>query len=259
MTGLAGRRILITRPRAQADELAVPLIARGAQPILFPTIEIRPVDDLAPLDHALSKLSSYAWIVFTSANGVEVFFDRLTSQRVTLPERVRIAVVGPGTSRAVRARGAPVDFVPSEFLGERLGQELGDVAGRRVLLARARRAREALAAELARRGAQVDDLAVYDTLPMAPDPKGLAELERGVDAVTFTSASTAENFVALLGDRAGPLLEGSLVACIGPVTADAARRLGLPVHVQPAEHTIPGLVAALENHLTASLAPGSPR
>ena len=259
MTGLSGRRVLITRPRAQADELAAALLARGAKPIHFPTIEIHPVEDLAPLGHALDQLSSYAWIVFTSANGVEVFFDQLAIRRLALPEPVRIAAVGPGTSRAVQARGAAVDFIPSEFLGERLGQELGDVAGRRVLLARARRAREALASELARRGALVDDLPIYDTLPTAPDRDGLGELERGVDAVTFTSSSTAENFVALLGDRARRLLQGSLVACIGPVTADAARALGLPVHVQPAEHTIPGLVAALEEHLTVPLAPGSPR
>jgi uroporphyrinogen III methyltransferase/synthase len=116
-----------------------------------------------------------------------------------------------------------------------------------------------LATELTRRGAVVEDLAVYDTLPVAPDPGGLSELERGVDAVTFTSASTVENFVALLGDRAVSLLDGALVACIGPVTADAARALGLPVHVQPAEHTIPGLVAALEEQLVAPLGPETSR
>ncbi len=254
MTSLAGRRVLVTRPRVQADALSTALAARGARPILFPTIEIRPAVDLAPLDRALAALDAFAWIAFSSAAGVDVFFDRLAARGATIPAGVRIAAVGTGTARAVVARGARVDFVPSEFLGEQLGRELGDVAGRRILLPRAAMAREELVVELARRGAVVEDITVYQTLPVAPDPDGLAELERGVDAATFTSGSTVQNYFALLGERAGQLLNGALVACIGPVTADAARSLGLTVHVQPKEHTIPGLVAALEKQLTVPIA-----
>ena len=125
------------------------------------------------------------------------------------------------------------------------------MTGQRVLLPRAALAREALPVELAQRGAVVEDITVYQTLPVAPDPDGLAELERGVDVATFTSASTVQNYFALLGERAGRLLDGALVACIGPVTADSARAHGLTVHVQPETHTIPGLVAALEDHLAA--------
>ena len=243
MSGIAGRRILVTRPREQGAALEAALEALGARPIRFPTIEIRPAHDLSPLDCAIARLDDYDWLAFTSANAVAVFFDRLADRPV--PSPLRIAAVGPGTARALTARRAHVDFVPSEFLGERLGQELGDVSGRRVLFPRAAGAREALARELTRRGAVVDDVVVYETLPAAPDPHGLVELERGVDAATFTSASTVDNFFALLDARAPRLLAEAVIACIGPVTADAARARGLTVHVQPAEHTVPGLVAAL--------------
>jgi uroporphyrinogen III methyltransferase/synthase len=245
VSGLDGRRVLVTRPRAPGEALEIGLAARGAQPIAFPTIEIRPAPDLAQLDRALASLDRYAWIAFTSASSVAVFFDRLARRETTVPAGVRIAAVGPGTARAVAAHGAQVDFVPSEFLGERLGQELVDVGGRRVLFPRAARAREDLAQELTRRGAAVEDVVVYETLPAAPDPRGLAELERGVDAATFTSASTVDNFFLLLDRRAAPLLAEVVIACIGPVTADAARARGLTVHVEPAEHTVAGLVAAL--------------
>lgn len=250
MTGLADRSVLVTRPRAPDDALCAALTAAGARPVPFPTIAIRPVEDFTRLDRALDELDRYAWIAFSSAVGVGVFFDRLEARRAVLPGGARIAAVGPATARAVadRGGGATAQFVPSEFVGERLGIELDDVAGSRVLLPRAARAREELARELTRRGALVDDVVVYHTLPATPDPEGLAALERGVDAATFTSASTVENFCALLGDRAPALLGRAVIACIGPVTAQAARRCGLAVHVEPAEHTMPGLVAALERH-----------
>lgn len=222
------------------------LAVLGALPIPFPTIEIRPAEDLAPLDRALAALDDYGWITFTSANGVEVFFDRLAALGRRIPPTVRIAAVGPGTARSVKDRGARVDFIPSEYLGERLGQELEGVAGRKILFPRAGGASDALVRELTRRGAAVDDVVVYETLPAAPDPRGLAELERGVDAATFTSASTVENFFLLLNGRAEQLLARAAIACIGPVTGAAARARGLTVEVEPADHTVPGLVAALE-------------
>jgi uroporphyrinogen III methyltransferase / synthase len=242
---LDGRRVLVTRPRGAPDALDAALEAAGARPIPFPTIEIRPAADLAPLDLALAALDRFAWIAFTSANGVEVFFDRLAARGAALPSSARIAAVGPGTARAVAARGARAEFVPSAFLGERLGQELGDVAGRQVLFPRAAQASDALTRTLTQRGAVVEDIVVYDTLPAALDANGLAELERGVDAATFTSASTVDNFFLLLNGRALALLAGAVVACIGPVTSAAARARGLTVDVEPAEHTVRGLVAAL--------------
>jgi uroporphyrinogen-III synthase len=243
---LAGRRVLVTRPRDQAAALAGALAARGARAVLFPTIEVRPVADLSSLDRAIDALSTYAWITFPSPNAVDVVFDRLLARSVTLPSRTRIAAVGPGTAQALEARGARVDFIPTEFLGEQLGRELTPVHGQRVLLPRAARGRDELASELARRGARVDEVVVYDTLPASVDPRDLRELERGVDVATFTSPSTVENFFALLGARAVAVLGSAYVACIGPVTASAARAMGLTVHLEPAEHSIPGLVAALD-------------
>lgn len=243
---LAGRRVLVTRPRDQAEALARALAARGARAVLFPTIEVRPVADLSRLDRAIDTLSTYDWITFPSPNAVDVVLDRLLARRVPLPPRLRIAAVGPGTAQALEARGARVDFIPSEFLGLQLGRELTPVHGQRVLLPRAARGREELAIELARRGASVDAVVVYDTLPASVDPRDLVELERGVDVATFTSPSTVENFFALLGARAVTVLGGASVACIGPVTASAARAFGLTVHLEPAEHSIPGLVAALD-------------
>jgi uroporphyrinogen III methyltransferase/synthase len=249
MTALAGRRVLVTRPREQAGTLTAALARRGARPILLPTIEIRPVDDLTPLDRALDGLEAFDWIAFTSANGVAVLFDRLSGRDARLPSAVRVAAVGSGTAHTLAARGVHVDFVPTEFTGAQLGRELEDVFGRRVLVPRAARGREELVIELRARGALVQDIPVYQTLPAAPDPDGLRELWRGVDIATFTSASTVENFFSLLGERAARLLDDALIACIGPIAAEAARSHGLSVHVQPDEHTIPGLVAALEQAL----------
>jgi uroporphyrinogen III methyltransferase/synthase len=251
---LAGRRVLVTRPGPQAGALVDALRAEGAVTILLPTIAIRPAGDLRPLDAAIARLADYAWLAFTSANGVDVFWDRLRALGTAVPAGVRIAAVGTATARALAERGATVDFVPDEFVGARLGATLPDVEGRRVLLARASLARVELADALAARGALVDDVAVYDTIPEAPDPEGLAAVERGVDAATFTSASTVRNFATLLGLRARPLLDGVAVACIGPVTADEARSLGFTVHVEPEEHTIPALVRALSDHFDWQLA-----
>lgn len=255
MSPLAGRRVLVTRPRDQAGDLIDALARRGALPILLPTIEIRPVADLAPLDRAIEELERFDWLAFTSANAVAVFYDRLAARRAALPPRIRVAAVGSGTARVLGVRGVAVNFVPSRFTGAQLGRELEPVSGRRVLVPRAARGREDLAAELRRRGARVDDVAVYDTLPAAPDPDGLRELSRGVDVATFTSGSTVENYFALLGERAARLLDDALVACIGPVTSDVARSLGLRVDLQPEEHTIPGLVEALEHVVGAGALP----
>lgn len=255
MKPLAGRRVLVTRARAQAVALVEALRARGATPVILPTIAIRPVDDLRGLDTAMARLADYAWVAFTSANGVAVFWDRLRLTGSFVPAGVRIAAVGTGTARALTERGVAVDFIPDEFVGARLGETLPVAAGGRVLLARAAGAREELSDALAARGTLVDDIPVYETVPVAPNPEGLAALERGVDAATFTSASTVRNFVALLGQRARSLLDGVVVAVIGPVTSNEARRLGLTVQVEPAEHTIPGLVRALADHFARLTAP----
>lgn len=240
---LTGKRILVTRPRAQSADLCDRLAALGAEPIVFPTIEIAPLENATQLDHALNQLSDYHWIIFTSVNGVAAFWGRLTAMAKdsgALAE-MRVAAIGPATAQALERHGIQPRFIPDEYIAEAIVEGLGDVRGERILLPRADIAREALAAELERLGARVDEIAAYRTLPAAPDPRGWAELQRGVDAITFTSSSTARNFVALAGRETS----AAIIACIGPITAATARDLGLTVNVVATEYTIPGLVQAL--------------
>jgi uroporphyrinogen-III synthase len=240
---LAGRRVVVTRPRAQAAGLADKLAAAGAQPILFPTIEIALAEDAAPLQAALRRLDEYDWLVFTSANGVAAVRARLGG---ALPAALRVAAVGPATARALEKIGAAAAFIPDEYIGDSLATGLEVVAGQRVLLPQGELTDGSLARSLRLRGAIVDEVVAYRTLPAAPDPDGLAELRRGVDALTFTSGSAARNFVTLVGlDAAAPR---ATVAVIGPATAAAAREAGLVVAVVAEEHTLEGLVGALQDY-----------
>jgi uroporphyrinogen-III synthase len=243
---LSGKRILVTRPRAQAADLCHKLAALGAEPIQFPTIEIAPLDDCAALDQAIAQLADYQWIIFTSINGVSAFWQRLevTGKLSNALGGIRVAAIGPATARALEKRGIVAEFIPDEYVAEAIVAGIGNVRGQRILLPRADIAREALAVELERRGARVQEIAAYRTLPAVPDPQGLAELRRGVDVITFTSSSTARNFVALVGRKT----LGAAVACIGPVTAQTVRELGLPVNVMATEYTMDGLVAALAQY-----------
>jgi uroporphyrinogen-III synthase len=270
MSALSGKRILVTRARTQASELANKLAALGAEPILFPTLEIAPMEDYSALDRAIAELSNYHWIIFTSVNGVAAFWKRL--ERSNLPRtrptsNLKIAAIGPATARALEARGVRAEFIPDEYMAERILDGLGDVRGQRILLPRAEIAREALAVELKQRSALVHEIAAYRTLPAAPDPQGLLELRQGVDAVTFTSSSTVRNFVTLLSGgamyidaanyrRMGtdgvpmPSLGRAAIACIGPITAQTAREVGLPVDIVAKAYTMDGLVAALNDYFS---------
>jgi uroporphyrinogen-III synthase len=245
---LSGKRILVTRPRAQAGSLCDRLAGLGAQPILFPTIQITPLDDYGEVDRAVAALADYDWIIFTSVNGVAAFWGRLERSGVRdLPGRLKAAAIGPATARALAQRGRRADYVPQEYVAEAIANGLADVAGKRILLPRADLARDALAAQLSRRGADVHVIAVYRTLPATPDARGLAELRRGVDAITFTSSSTVRNFAALVAwdDLPSPK---PAIACIGPITAQAAREAGWPVDVVTREYTTDGLVDALADY-----------
>ncbi len=292
LSSLSGKRIIVTRARAQAAALADKLAAAGATPILFPTIEIAPLADYTALDEAIRSLAQYQWVIFTSVNGVAAFWDRLdllesvlkrspTASLSEAPFRARlgtpcefilseaegralsefgdtflglkdltglnVAAIGPATAQALTKRGVNATFIPEEYVAEAIVAGIGEVRGQKILLPRAEIAREALAVELTQRGAGVDEIAAYRTLPAAPDPNGLAELERGVDAVTFTSSSTVRNFVALT-KHSVLCTQHSVLACIGPITAQTARELGLAVDVVAAEYTMDGLVVALMNY-----------
>ncbi|GAB4523679.1 MAG: hypothetical protein Fur0018_06670 [Anaerolineales bacterium] len=240
------RSTLITRPRKDAAPLAELLRAAGYQPVLFPTIDIRPVEDNPAWQRALAKWDCYDWVVFTSANTVEAL------PRSPLGGGAggggKIAVIGTKTAAALRARGLEPDVVPDEHTAEALLPLLGDLRGRWVLFPSADIARETLPAGVLAAGGVVHQVTVYRTLPAAPDPDGLQALRQGVAWLTFTSPSTVENFVVLVW-QAGldPLdLPGApRVACIGPVTADAARQHGFRVDATAEPHTIEGLVAAI--------------
>ncbi|MCL5275132.1 MAG: uroporphyrinogen-III synthase [Chloroflexi bacterium] len=244
--GLQGRRVIVTRAKAQAGSLCDLLASLGAHPILFPTIEIAPLDDPAPLDRAINALDLYDWVIFTSVNGVIAFMQRLKALGRN-PAHLSAAAIGPATAQALMEAGIAPRFVPSAYVAEAIAAEIGDVRGKRILLPRAELAREALAVELARRGALVDEIASYRTLLAEADPQAMQELQRGVDAILFTSSSTVRNFVELAGRDVG----NAAVACIGPITAQTARDLGLRVDVVADEYTTGGLVQALAGYFQA--------
>ncbi|HLK12719.1 MAG TPA: uroporphyrinogen-III C-methyltransferase [Candidatus Binatia bacterium] len=254
---LFGRRVVVTRARAQAGDLARLLEEQGAETIVFPTILIAPPPDPGPLARAVAAAGSYDWIVFTSANGVRAVLGELAARGgdVRALAGVRLAAIGPETAAELGRHLLRAAVVAAEYRAEGLLAALGgDLAGRRVLLPRAAGARPVLPETLAARGAHVDEVIAYRAVPPpGADVAGMrAALAAGtVDALTFTSSSTVRNFVALVGRDALAPAAGRrppVVACIGPVTAATARGLGLAVAVEPQTYTVPALAAALAEY-----------
>lgn len=241
-------KVLITRPRSQAGPFADALRRAGFEPVFLPVIEVRPVDDPSELQKALESLATYDWIVFTSVNAVEITFDHMEYWKA-LKRRPKIAAIGRKTAEALRARGAEPDFVPDEYVAEAILPGLGDVRGKRILLPGAEIGRDALPVAIVAAGGSAHEISIYRTLPTEPDAAGLAALRAGVDVVTFTSPSTVENFVSLT-ERCGldPLhLPGRpQVACIGPVTEQAARAGGFTRLIVARDHTTEGIIEALK-------------
>ncbi len=247
MNKLTGKRILVTRPKAQAAALIDRLTALGAEPVIFPTIEISALKDTSLIDQAINQLSAYQWVIFTSVNGVSAFWQRLTAlgKGSNAFAGIQVAAIGPATAQALMEKGVQPSFVPDEYVAEALLPGLGEVRGQRVLLPCAEIARKALVEALQNHGALPEEIAIYHTLPSQPDSQALAELEKGIDIATFTSSSTVQNFFALLDGRAFELLKGVVIACIGPITAETAQTLGLAVDIVPKDYTVDGLVEAL--------------
>jgi uroporphyrinogen III methyltransferase/synthase len=217
----------------------------------YPTIEIRPVEDPAPFDAALRAVGRFAWIVFTSTNGVDAFWERLlaSGQDSRALAGVKICAIGPSTAAALASRGITADWMPPEFITHSVldGFKAFDVKGAPILLARADIAPPLLADGLRGQGAEVTEVTAYRTVPSSESrARLLAALEgRKVDIVTLTSSSTVRNLIDGVAGRLD-LLDGLTVASIGPVTSETARSLGLNVHVEATAHTIPGLVDALQ-------------
>lgn len=248
---LTGVRVVITRPEGQSEALAQRLRRLGAIPVRFPVIAIAAPEVDGALDRALAHMVDYDWIIFTSVNGVAHVWDRLAACAGTAGDSLRgipgfhgrVAAIGPATAAALDQRGVTVHLMPSEFRAEAILAAIGDVAGQYVLLPRADIARADLAHGLRERGAFVIEAAAYRTVPATPPAAAFEALCRGVDIVTFTSASTARGFVALTQDIP---YGDPLIACIGPVTADAARELGLRVDAVAEAYTVDGLIEALQ-------------
>lgn len=249
---LKGRTIVVTRPEDQAPALAEPLEEAGARVVLFPTIEIVPPDDRGPLDRAARDAGSYDWLVFTSVNGVKAFAGALERAGIdgeALADRVRACAIGPATGEALEEIGLEPRVIPDEFVAEAVVEALdeeADLEGAPILLPRAAVAREALPEGLTGRGARVDVVEAYRTVPArtrAGDLRRLLDAGR-VDLLTFTASSTVRNFHRAVGPDVG----GARVAAIGPITAGTARELGYEVAVVAEEYTIPGLVEACISH-----------
>ncbi len=258
---LSGRRIVVTRSREQAVELIDMLEERGAEAIPAHAIRITVPEDPAPLQDACSKAGTFDWIVFASANAVDYFMNSLLATGdVRDLHGVRLCAVGPSTASRLHRYGIRVDLMPAEFRAEAISEALkssGDLKRLRILLPRANIARDRLAEALREAGAEVVDVIAYRTIPGNADRDSDYDvyrmlLDRQIDAVTFASASAVRNFVAMLGqEQAADLLQSTVVASIGPVTAEAAQQLGVVTTVMPERYTIPDLVDALVEHFTA--------
>ncbi len=253
---LTGCRILVTRARPQAAVLSSALRREGAAVIEIPSIAIRPPRSFRPLDAALRGLDQYHWLILTSVNGVEALFARLRKLRIP-PARLQhlhIAAIGPATRKAIQGRGLHVSVMPKEYVAEAVVRALrGRVAGKRLLLVRARVARDVIPRRLRHAGARVEVVEAYRTAIPARSRARLRSVLRNQnqrpDFITFTSSSTVRNLVEMLGgnQRARRRLKGIRLASIGPVTSGTLRELGLRADIQAKTYTIQGLVTALKS------------
>ncbi len=249
---LWGKTAVVTRTREQASTLVELLAAAGARCLEVPTLEIEPPDDFGPVDAAIAHLADYAWVIFTSANGVAAFFERLFEQGRDLRTLAgaKLAAIGPATAQALRDRGLVADVVPHSFVAEDLAAALLPLMtpGSRVLLARAAQAREVLPETLARAGVQVEVVPVYQVKKPADLPaEARPIIESGqIDLLTFASSATVHNFAALVGpEKFQELARKALVATIGPITSATLQEYGITPQIQPQDYTIPALAAAI--------------
>ena len=252
---LKGMRILVGRARHQAGALSAELRRLGATVVEIPFIEIRKPRSFRPLDTALTNLAGYDWLILTSVNGVEAMWERMKKRRLSnsVLSHLHIAAIGPATRKAIEQRGSMVDVVPKQYVAESVVRSLKNrVKGKRVLLVRAKLARDVIPEELRQAGARVDVVEAYETVvPQGSRRRLQAALKRvggRPHVVTFASSSTVRNFVELLGlgkrarDRA---LAGIRMASIGPVTSATLREFAFSVDISAKEFTIPGLVQAI--------------
>ena len=252
---LFGKKILVTRAREQASDLSERVRDLGGIPIEFPTIEVIPPESWADADHCAAQMAVYDWVIFTSANGVKFFLERIFAlgRDIRDLKGPRICAIGPKTAEALDALKVKVDLVPSEYRAESIfeGLKKEDLRGKRLLIPRAKLARDVLPQELRKTGASVDVVEVYQTIRPAGNAEEVKRLLRNksISAITFTSSSTVSNFADLVGiNEVRDLMGGVAIASIGPITAERARTLGIKTTVMPEEFTIPALVEALAEY-----------
>ena len=254
---LTGKKILITRTHEQSGDFSTQLKKLGAEVIEFPTIDIVPPTRWKELDQAIDRLTSYDWIIFTSANGVNFFWQRFKERgkSLHLPLSLKVCAIGPATANRLKRKGVSVPYVPKEFIAESIldGFKKAQMEGKRILLARAKKARDVLPKGLKKMGAEVDVVEVYRTVRPKGGSKRMKNLltEGEIDVITFTSSSTVNHFADLLKkEYLKSLVKGIAIACIGPVTARTAKERGLKVRIQPKQYTIPALTRAIAEYFT---------
>ena len=254
---LFGKRILVTRARSQASALSDLLWAYGGEPLECPTIEFIPPDSWTEVDNAIRQLEMYQWLVLTSVNGVQQFMRRVwhNGRDSRALHGIRVCCIGPRTAEELETFGVKADMVPAEFQAEGLVEimKAAGVAGQNVLIARAAEARQLLPEELTGLGARVKIVTVYQTVRPTAEVSSVKAMfqAKEIQVVTFASSSTVKNFRALfaLEDDLPQLLQGAIIACIGPITAKTAEEMGLRVDVVAAQNTIPALVEGLVRHM----------
>jgi uroporphyrinogen III methyltransferase / synthase len=249
---LKGKRIVVTRARAQAEVLTRQIEQFGGEAIDFPTIEIQPLQSYSALDDAIEKIDTYDWLFFTSVNGVDYFLQRLrcSDKEVKVIERLKVVAIGPETASRLESVGIRPYLVPEQYQAEGIldGLEPQAIRGKRVLIPRAAQARELLPETLREWGGEVNVVEVYRTVRPSADTSSLRGMfrENKIDMVTFTSSSTVAHFVQMFpGENVSEIIGGAAIACIGPITSKTVEDLGLRADVVSEEYTIPGLVKAI--------------
>lgn len=244
---LFGKRIAITRARASASGMARQLALLGAEVFECPLLKIEPAEDYGPLDKVIENVADYAWVIFTSANGVKYFFERLAraGRDCRTLAGAQIAAIGPGTAEELARHGLIADLLPKKFVAESVAEailEKGPVRGKRVLLPRAQEAREVLPEILRENGAIVDVAPAYRSV--AEDDVAFPDL-RELDCICFASSSTVRNFLIIFSPDQVREAKNAALAAIGPITANALEEAGLSVDIMPREYTIPALIDAI--------------
>ena len=254
---LFGLRVLVTRSLTRAGTLSRMLSQEGAQPIEVPTIEIQSLDDYTELDFVLENLSEYDWVVFPSTNAIEIVMDRLSMLKrdARAFSSTQIAAIGSASNDTLKARGIIADFVPEKYVSESVAEGLKQriKVGQRVFLPQADIGRNVLSDSLTKHGVDVHKVTTYRTVTPKDSSSALAHhFADGVDVITFTSSSTINNLVNLMKGDLSPL-QGIKIACIGPITAQAAIKAGLNVDILATEYTVAGLVKAVKKHFNEEI------